>query len=41
MIYVQVKGGKKFHLAYEAGEGCDDMNLVKVCDLHNAWLWKC
>ena len=30
MIYAQVKGGQKLHLAYEAGEGLDDKNLVKA-----------
>lgn len=30
MIYAQVKGGQKLHLAYQAGEGVDDRNLVKA-----------
>ena len=30
MIYAQVKGGQKLHLAYEAGEGLDDKNVVKA-----------
>jgi hypothetical protein len=29
MIYAQVKGGQKLHLAYEAGEGVDDQHLIK------------
>jgi len=27
---MQIKGGQKLHLAYEAGEGKDDKHLVKV-----------
>ncbi|WP_333710331.1 hypothetical protein [Malikia spinosa] len=30
MIYAQVKGGQKLHLAYEAGEGRDDQHLIKA-----------
>jgi len=30
MIYAQVNGGQKLHLAYEAGEGPDDLHLVKA-----------
>lgn len=30
MIYAQVKGGQKLHLAYESGEGPDDQHLVKA-----------
>ena len=29
MIYAQIKAGQKLHLAYEAGEGKDDRELVK------------
>lgn len=35
MIYAQVKGGQKLHLAYEAGEGPDDWHLVKAGHLSN------
>lgn len=30
MIYAQVKGGQRLHLAYEAGEGKDDQHLIKA-----------
>jgi len=30
MIYAQVKGGQKLHLAYVAGEGKDDLHLIKA-----------
>lgn len=30
MIYAQVKRKQKFHLVYEAGEGPDDLHLVKA-----------
>jgi hypothetical protein len=30
MIYAQVKGGQKLHLAYQAGEGPDDQHLIKA-----------
>jgi hypothetical protein len=30
MVYAQVKGGQKLHIAYEAGEGPDDLHLVKA-----------
>jgi hypothetical protein len=30
MIYVQVKTGQKLHLAYEAGEGRDNLHLVEA-----------
>lgn len=30
MIYAQVSGGQKLHLAYEPGEGPDDKHLVRA-----------
>jgi hypothetical protein len=30
MIYAQIKSGLKLHLAYEAGEGKSDTELVKA-----------
>jgi hypothetical protein len=35
MIYAQVKGGQKLHLAYEAGEGKDDLHLIKAGYISN------
>jgi len=35
MIYAQVKGGQKLHLAYEAGEGKDDQHLIKAGYISN------
>ena len=28
MKYMQIKGGQKLHLVYEAGEGKDDQHLI-------------
>jgi len=30
MIYAQVKSGQKLHIVYEAGEGKDDLHLIKA-----------
>lgn len=30
MIYAQIKGGQKLHLAYEAGEGKDKQHLIRA-----------
>lgn len=35
MIYAQVKGGQKLHLAYEAGEGRDNQHLVMAGYISN------
>ena len=35
MIYAQVSRGQKLHLVYEAGEGADDLHLVKRGYLSN------
>jgi len=29
MIYAQIKGGQRLHLAYQAGEGKDESSIVR------------